>query len=84
MDFQYKLEGFRKSGTRSFNEWFTLIFIMDTFWYGFKIDNYSEPEIIKKMYHQPMTQNDIETIVEALVNKVLDKMEWMIEQIEKQ
>jgi predicted nuclease of restriction endonuclease-like (RecB) superfamily len=82
LDFSYTLDGFRKSGTESYNEHFSLLFIMDTYSYAFRHTSYSEPNIIKKLYHQPMTQEDINLIIDALVEKVLGRIEWMIDQIE--
>lgn len=84
MDFSYNLDGFRKSGTLSFNEHFSLLFIMDTYFYSIRPNSYSEKDIVRKLYHQPLTQADIDLIIETLMMKVMDRVEWMIGEIERQ
>jgi len=81
IDFSYKLEGFRKSGTHSYNENFSILLLMDKYYYSFRINNYNGSDVVKKLYHQPFTQVDINLILDALVMLVLDRIEWMIEQI---
>lgn len=84
IDFNYRLDGFRKSGTHSYNENFSLLLFMDKYYYSFRINNYSGTDVVKKLYHQPLTQVDINLIIDALVMLVLDRIEWMIEQIKKE
>jgi len=80
--FTYILWGFKKTGTENFNEPLSLKFVMDTYWYGFTLINHNNQQpFLKKMYHQQLTEEDKNAIVELMVSKVLDRIEWALEHL---
>ncbi len=82
LDFNYALVRFKKGGTEDFNEHITLKFIASTTWYGFALANYNNQQaFLKKMYHEELTISDQQTIMDILLNQVLDRIEWIIEVI---
>jgi hypothetical protein len=83
LDFFCKFDGFKKSGAQSYNHYFSLLLVWDNFSYSLKLDNYSASDIWKKLYHQSITEHDIRSVTDMLLNNVLDKVDWMIEQIDQ-
>jgi predicted nuclease of restriction endonuclease-like (RecB) superfamily len=83
--FNYRLNGFRKSGTNNFDEFLSLDFVTTDYWYGFILDHFNNGNpILKKMYHEPITRQDIQVIEDAMVTKVLDRIEWIINYLENE
>ncbi len=82
--FHYTMHGFKKAGTEHYGESLQLIFHIDTYFYGFSIINYNNHQpFIKKLYHQPITAEDRQMIVDLLMTTVLDRIDWIIERIKK-
>lgn len=80
--FSYRLNGFKKGGTDAFSTGFQLNYITDQYWYGLALVNYNNQQpIIKKMYHEQLSPNNIEEIVETVYNFVIDGIENNIERI---
>jgi hypothetical protein len=81
--FQYQLFGLKKIGTENIDLHLSLKFWIQPYWYGLSISNHNEEQpFIKKMYHQQLTKNEMQTIQDILVTKVLDRIEWAIEHYE--
>jgi len=81
--FEYAMFGLRKAGTENYNEHLSLKFIMDTYWYGFALVNHNNQQpFLKKMYHQQLTNEEMQSVLELMVSKVLDRIEWAIEHFE--
>lgn len=81
--FEYSMFGLRKAGTENYNEHLSLKLIMDTYWYGFALVNHKNQQpFLKKMYHQQLTNEEIQSVLEIMVSKVLDRIEWAIEHFE--
>jgi predicted nuclease of restriction endonuclease-like (RecB) superfamily len=84
IEFSYNLSAFKKAGTESFGEYLTIKFEMQEYWYGFTLINYNNQQpFIKKLYHQPITKEDRQQIIDLLMNQVLDRIEWIIEYMKK-
>lgn len=84
MDFTYAFDGFKKAGPENFNAYLYLSLRIETYWYGLVLQGHNDDQpFIKKMYHQPLTQQDINTTIDLMVTKVLDRIEWMIEYLSK-
>ncbi len=82
--FSYNLYGFRKAGTESYDEYLQLNFEIHNYWYGFSFNNYNNQQpFLKKLYHQPLTKGNRDEIIALLMNKIMDRIEWIIEAIEK-
>jgi hypothetical protein len=82
LSFSYNLYGFKKAGTENFNESLQLNFEISTYWYGFTLVNHNNQQpFLKKLYHQPITAEDRQNIVDLLMSKVMDNIEWIIERI---
>lgn len=80
--FFYNYYGFKKGGTENYNEKLALKFEMHDYWYGFILENDSEPQpFLKKLYHQPITKGDQQQVVDLLMSKVMHQIDWMIERI---
>ncbi len=73
---------FKRGGTEDLNEHLTLRFIITPTWYGFSIINHNNQQpFLKKMYHEAITAADQQLIIDLMISKVLDKIEWMMERI---
>jgi hypothetical protein len=84
LNFNYQLRGFKKAGTENFDLNLNLSFIQDAHWYGFVLSHYNgQIPYLKKMYHQPITGADVQTIIDLMVTQVLDKLEWIHERIKE-
>jgi predicted nuclease of restriction endonuclease-like (RecB) superfamily len=82
LDFNYTFQGLKKAGTENCNIYIGLNFVMDTYWYGFVLVNHNNQQpFLKKLYHQPITDIDKKNIIELLMNKVMDDIDWNIERI---
>jgi len=80
--FHYKLNGFKKGGANNFNEYLQLNFFWDEYYYSFTLnDSNNNQPVLKKMYHQNFSEEDAQLITNVLVDKVLDRIEWIIEHI---
>lgn len=83
--FEYIFSGFKKAGTENYSASFQLKFGKDEYWYGFGLVNHNDSQpFLKKMYHQPITNEDREQITELLMNNIMDQVEWIIERINKE
>jgi len=82
LDFDYTLHGLRKGGANHYNVSSNLRLIIDEYWYGFALDRGNQP-FLKKLYHQPMIQQDIQMIEDLLLDNLLDKIEVIINDLEK-
>jgi predicted nuclease of restriction endonuclease-like (RecB) superfamily len=81
--FDYTLFGLRKAGTENYSEHISLKFWMDTYWYGFSLVNHENGQpFLKKLYHQQLTDEERQQIIDLIVTKVLDRIEWAIEHFE--
>lgn len=82
IEFNYILLRFIRGGTEDLNEHITLKFTVSSTWYGFSIVNYNNQHpFLNKMYHEGITPADQQSIIDIMVSKVLDQIEWMIEKI---
>ena len=79
------LNGLKKAGTETFNIAFSLTFKIDTYWYGFTFSgaNNQQP-VIKKLYHEQLSKEEIESIIDLAANYVMDNIEHQIERLKKQ
>ena len=83
ISFEYAMFGLRKAGTENYNEHLSLKFIMDTYWYGFELVSHNNQQpFLKKLYHQQLTKEEMQRVLELMVSKVLDRIEWAIEHFE--
>ncbi len=84
MFFEYRLLGFRKAGTESYSAQVRLRFEINTYWYGLSVtgDNNNQP-FLKKLYHQGLSDEDKQNVVDYLTNKILDQIEWIVGRIEQ-
>jgi predicted nuclease of restriction endonuclease-like (RecB) superfamily len=79
LHFSYQLNGFKKGGTETFNTGFNLSFIMDTYWYGFIVIGFNNGQpIIKKLYHEQLSSNEIDKMAETISQYVIDNIEKQI------
>lgn len=82
VSFTYALYGFKKAGTENYGEHLQLNFEIQNYWYGFTLVNHNNQQpFLKKLYHQQITKEDRQQIVDLLMSKVLDKIDWIIERI---
>lgn len=81
--FEYAMFGLRKAGTENYNEHISLKFWMDTYWYGFSLVNHENGQpFLKKLYHQQLTKEEMQSVIDLIITKVLDRIEWAIEHFE--
>jgi len=80
--FVYRLYGFKKGGTESFDIHIDLVYLLDTYSYGFTLSNYNNRQpFIKKFYHQQLTKEDIEFICFAVYDTSLGEIEARIDHL---
>lgn len=80
--FQIRLDGFKKVGTENCNSSHTLKFRIDTYYYSFTLVNYNNQQpFLKKLYHQPLTANDMQQIADLIMTVVMDDIERFLERI---
>ena len=85
ISFTYSLNGFKKAGTESYGEHLQLNFDIQNYWYGFTLVNHNNQKpFLKKLYHHPITKEDRRQIINLLMSKVMDKIEWIIERINEE
>lgn len=79
LSFTYFLRGLKKAGTDNFSTSVELVFVIDEYWYGFKIVNYNNNQpFVKKLYHQNLESKEINEITEQVLNFVIDNIEYFI------
>lgn len=82
LDFTYQLNGFKKGGANDFVETQTLRFEWREYWWGFTLINHNDTQpFIKKLYHQPITNEDQQQVIDLIMIKVMDRIEWILEYI---
>jgi predicted nuclease of restriction endonuclease-like (RecB) superfamily len=82
INFYYSLWGFRKGGTRNFDNSQQLKLVITTYWFGFiLVDPFNNEPFFKKLYHQTLTPVEIGFIIDTLIGKILDKVDWFIKEI---
>lgn len=80
--FVYRLRGLKKAGTESFDTVVQLDWHIDTYRYGFVLVNYNNQQpFVKKLYHEQLSEEDIELIIDTVYNSVVEKIEWQIERL---
>lgn len=81
ISFFYNFFGFKKGGTESHNEHLTLNFEMNEYWYAFILINHNNQQpFLKKLYHQHLSKEDQQKIVELMMGKIMDRMEEKIKE----
>jgi predicted nuclease of restriction endonuclease-like (RecB) superfamily len=80
---QYELSGFKKIGTENIDVYLSLKFWIQPYWYGFSLSGHHDGQpFLKKMYHQQLTNEETQSILDLMVTKVLDRIESLIENFE--
>ena len=83
LSFSYFLTGFKKAGTDTFNNSFEMKFLINDYWYGFILNNTS-PLLLKKLYHEQLTTQEIDLIADAICNYLIDDIENRIKTIKSE
>jgi predicted nuclease of restriction endonuclease-like (RecB) superfamily len=79
LHFTYFLRGLKKAGTDNFSTSVDLVFVIDEYWYGFKILNYNNHQpFLKKLYHQNLEDSEINEVADQALNYVIDSIEYFI------
>lgn len=82
LKFNYRFDGLIKAGTAAFDVSNEFQFKMETYWYGFVLVNYMENEpIIKKLYHEHLSTEEIGKISDMLYDDILNEIERKLERI---
>lgn len=74
LSFYYNMDGFLKAGTKPFGVYFSLNFFYQTYYYGLTL-NRDEPPVIKKLYHENITREDIDKIIDIVSNYLMSQIE---------
>ena len=83
-NFQIRLEGFKKAGAEYGNVSHTMTFKMDTWHYEFKLINYNNQQpFLKKLYHQMLSPNDRQQIIDVFMNSIMDDIDRILERIKE-
>lgn len=84
VSFTYALYGFKKAGTENYGEHLQLNFEIQNYWYGFALVNHNNQQPFrKKLYHQQITKEDRQQIVDLMMNKVMDRIDWIIDMMKE-
>lgn len=74
--FFHNFLGLKKAGIECYNDNQSLKLEMQDYWYGFTLINYNnEQPFLKKLYHQPLSKDDVQSIVELIMTKIMDRIE---------
>lgn len=83
MNFSCNFIGFKKAGTENYAEYLTLKFEIQDYWYGFTLVNHNNQQpFLKKLYHQPITTNDRQQVIDLLLSKMMDRIDWIIDRLD--
>lgn len=78
------LQGFRNAGPNDIDASLTLFFVKERLWYGLSISGYNDDKpILKKMYHQGITEENMQRIEDIMVDQALDRIEWILDYLNK-
>jgi predicted nuclease of restriction endonuclease-like (RecB) superfamily len=82
LSFFYNFLGFKKAGTENYSEHLTLKFEMSDYWYGFVLVNHNRQQpFLKKLYHQSVTKEDQQQVIDLMMSKVMDQIDWIIDRM---
>ncbi|MHB8259527.1 MAG: PDDEXK nuclease domain-containing protein [Bacteroidia bacterium] len=85
LQFSCRLNGLKKAGTNATNTGFTLTYRTDEYWYGFTLGNFNNQQpFIKKLYHEQLTAQDKEYIIDAIYNFVIDNIESHVQRLKEE
>lgn len=77
--FWYRLSGLKKAGAEGHEIVVSLLLDLDVYYYGFKVSNYNHDQLfVKKLYHQELSKQNVENIVEVLCMQIMDRIEQQI------
>lgn len=80
--FNYRLWGFKKGGTETFDTGIDLRFMVEPYWYGLILVNYNNQwPFIKKLYSESYTQEDLQLIIETISNRLMDQIDFNVERL---
>jgi predicted nuclease of restriction endonuclease-like (RecB) superfamily len=80
LSFSYRLQALKKSGVNAISCSFELAFIQADYSYGFKLTNYNNQQpFFKKLYHQELTKEDRNFIIETAQDFLLDEINRRID-----
>jgi len=80
--FLYRLNGFKKGATETFDIATQLNYIRDNYWYGFSLPNLNNGKpFLKKLYHEQLNKNDLQLICDTVYNFILDDIERKVENL---
>ena len=81
-NFAYRLRGFKKAGTESFNISYDLRVRLDTYWYGIILINYKDNQpFIKKLYDEQLSTAEIENIADTIHEILVTDIENRIDNL---
>lgn len=84
VSFTYTLHGFKKAGTENYGKTLQLDFEIQNYWYGFTLANHNNRQpFLKKLYHQQITKEDIQQIVDLMMTKIMDEIDWIIDRMKE-
>ncbi len=78
----YYFEGFKKAGINAFNQSTNISFELRDYYYEIKSNN-NQPAILKKLYHQFPTTEELNDLADAMVEDVVDKVNSELERMKK-
>jgi predicted nuclease of restriction endonuclease-like (RecB) superfamily len=82
--FRYKLDGYKNAGVESFNIWLQITLYISNYWYGFAQMGYNNQQpFLKKMYHEQLTNKDVQTITDVAIEYVSDEIERQLSHIQE-
>jgi predicted nuclease of restriction endonuclease-like (RecB) superfamily len=80
----HRLNGFKKGGANSFDIIKHFTYVLDTYSYGFTLNNYNQQlPFFKKLYHQELTKEDIEFICDTIYEVILGEIEARFESMKQ-
>jgi predicted nuclease of restriction endonuclease-like (RecB) superfamily len=80
LHFVYSLNGLKKGGVETFDVIIQLAYRISAYWYGFSMVNHNNQQpFFKKLYHQMLTIEDIQSICDTVCNDVIEHIEKRFE-----
>lgn len=82
--FSYRFNGCKKMGVDAFSTGFQLNWKLDIYYYGFTLINYNNHRpFIKKPYHEQLSIEEMNIIIDTIYEQVINDIESCVERIKK-
>jgi predicted nuclease of restriction endonuclease-like (RecB) superfamily len=76
-----EMNGFKKAGRKAFNSYIELEIYLDLYKYSIGFNGYGQGNQIERLYHQPITEKELDEVCELLKDRLLDTIISQVDQL---